>query len=96
MPPFLYLSCFTDNVYKDEDIIGVYTTTVAVGLTIVLCVITAGFAFFNTFGAYTSWLYGPPMLYVLAFISGLCYIFYIRTLMIFVCSFHGCTLAGNC
>lgn len=57
-------------MYESEDIIGVYTTTVTVGLTILLCVITAGLAFFNTFGVYTSWIYGPPMLYALALISG--------------------------
>lgn len=54
------------NVYRREDLIGVYATIVALCLTVVLCLATAGLAFFNTFGTYTSWLYGPPMLYVLS------------------------------
>lgn len=57
-------------MYDREDIIGVYATTVTAGVTIILCAVTGGLAFFNTFGVYTSWLYGPPMLYVLALVSG--------------------------
>lgn len=64
-------TCVADDVYENEDIIGIYATTVAIGLTILLCVVTAGLAFFNTFGAYTSWIYGPPVLYLLTLISGL-------------------------
>ena len=64
------ISAFSDKVFNNEDIIGMYTATVGVGLTVILCAISAGFSFFNTFGAYTSWLYGPPMLYVLALTSG--------------------------
>ena len=66
------LSLSTDDVYEREDIVGVYATIVALGVTIILCAITAGLAFFNTFGAYSSWLYGPPMLYTLSLASGVC------------------------
>ena len=59
-----------DDVYERGDIIGVYATTVALGLTIMLCGITAAFAFFNTFGTYRSWLYGPPMVYILSLVTG--------------------------
>lgn len=58
-------------MYEREDILGVYATTVALGVTIILCGITAALAFFNTFGVYSSWLYGPPMLYVLSLVTGL-------------------------
>ena len=61
---------FPDKVYETEDIIGVFATTVAVGVTTLLCAVTVGFAFFNTFGVYSSWLYGPPILYILTLVSG--------------------------
>lgn len=60
----------TDRVYDSEDIIGIYATTVVAGVTIIFCAFTGGLAFFNTFGVYASWLYGPPMLYVLSLFSG--------------------------
>ena len=63
----------SDDMYEEGDIVGVYAATVAVGLTILLCAAMAGLAFFNTFGAYTSWIYGPPALYLLALISGQCF-----------------------
>lgn len=66
----IFLLSISDKTYKNEDIIGMYMATVTVGLTVLLCATAAGLAFFNTFGAYTSWLYGPPMLYVLALTSG--------------------------
>lgn len=61
----------TDNVYRGRDIVGIYATTIATGLTIILCIVTALLAFINSFQVRINWFYGPPMLYNCTLFTGM-------------------------
>ena len=70
-PSSMAMIISTDNVYQGKDIVGIYATTIAAGLTIILCILTALLAFINSFQVRISWFYGPPMLYNCTLLTGM-------------------------